>query len=498
MRPVELLLIIANSLTLVLFIVPPLRAIGWTRYVVFILLVVAVVQVLVESARWQMVPAYVLTGLFLFAWLVQSFTSADGLVKRLFAHRFLSGFAIILCIVGLGLSTALPIVLPVFHFPAPSGPYQIGTLTYHWVDSSRHEIFSTNPRAHRELMAQIWYPVTGDTSPVRAPYVQDASALSSVLAPALHLPGFTFDYFQEIPTHAIPSAPVATDRPSYPVLIFLSGVMGFRQSNTFQVEELVSHGYIIVGLDQPYAAASVVFPDGRQITGSRDSMQPLINQSLSPVAPAPMVNGLALTNGIIPYLAQDVSFTIDQLTALDHADPRSLLTGRLDLEHIGTFGVSLGAMVASEACHQEARLKACLMMDAAMPADVVRAGLRQSSMWITRPASDMQLEHWSEADITQTLSTMQAAFNKEPVGDGYYVSIQGMFHVNFTDGPYFTPLGPLLSPPFAGPINAQRGFEIINAYSVAFFDKELKNQPSPLLDGPSQQYPEVHLETRGP
>lgn len=35
------------------------------------------------------------------------------------------------------------------------------------------------------------------------------------------------------------------------------------------------------------------------------------------------------------------------------------------------------------------------------------------------------------------------------------------------------------------------------AYSVAFFDKYLKGQPSPLLDGPSKQYPEVVFESRG-
>lgn len=72
-------------------------------------------------------------------------------------------------------------------------------------------------------------------------------------------------------------------------------------------------------------------------------------------------------------------------------------------------------------------VKACLMMDAAMPADVVQAGLWQSSLWLTRPASDMRLESWSEADITQTLGTMQAVFNKESVGEGYSVSIPGMF-----------------------------------------------------------------------
>jgi hypothetical protein len=197
----------------------------------------------------------------------------------------------------------------------------------------------------------------------------------------------------------------------------------------------------------------------------------------------------------MPYLAQDVSFTLDQLTALNKADPNRILTGRLDLERVGIFGISLGAMIGSEACHMDARLKACLMMDAAMPADVVQAGLRQPGMWLTRPASDMRLEDWKESDITQTLNTMQAVFNKEPAGDGYYVSIPGMFHINFTDAPYFTPLGSLLG--FTGPINGQRGLDIINAYSLAFFDQYLRGRPAVLLDGPSKQYPEVTFEKHG-
>ncbi len=345
-------------------------------------------------------------------------------------------------------------------------------------------------------MAQIWYPVKGDTSGKRAPYVQDASALSSALGRALHLPGFTFNYFQEITTNAIPEAPVANVLPKYPVLIFLTGVDGFRQSNTFQVQELVSHGYIVVGLDQPYAAATVVFPDGHQICGwTRNQLQPLIQQSLSPVAPAPTLNGQVLTTGIIPYFAQDVSFTLDQLAALDKADPNGLLTGRLDLHRIGIFGISLGAIIAAEACHQDIQLKACLMMDAAMPADVVRAALRQPSLWITRPASDMRLEHWSEADITQTLSTMQAVFYKEPVGEGYYVSIAGMFHLNFTDAPYYTSLAQQIG--FTGPINSQRGFASINAYSLAFFNHELEGRPAPLLDSPDKAYPEVRFSVSG-
>ena len=500
MRPLEILLVCADFITFLVLAIPRLHAVCWmSLVVVLITLALVVTQALVEGPRWQMAPAYALAGLFLFVWIVQRFGSVDGIARQICSNRLVVGSAMILCIMLLGLSTALPIALPVFQFPRPSGPYQIGTVTYHWVDTSRHELFSsTDPQAHRELMAQVWYPVTGDPSSARTPYLQDANALSSALGRAFHVPAFVLDSLHYVTTHAIPAAPVAKDASRYPVLIFLTGLTGYRQSNTFQVEELVSHGYIVVGLDQPYAAATVVFPDGHQILGwTRDQMQPLIQQSLSPATPAPLLNGQALPNGIIPYFAQDVRFTLDRLTALNANDPNHLLTERLDLQRVGVFGVSLGAMIASEACHEDARLKACLLMDAAMPADVVQAGLQQPGMWLTRPASDMRLEQWAEADITQTLSTMQAVFDKEPVRDGFFVSIDGMFHVNFTDGPLLTPLGPLFNPPLAGPINAQRGFDIINAYSLAFFNQFLEGRQEALLDGPSQQYPEVTFEKRG-
>jgi predicted dienelactone hydrolase len=372
-------------------------------------------------------------------------------------------------------------------------------LTYHWLES-RHEVFSSDLNAHRELMVQVWYPANGNSSSTRAPYVDDANALSPALARVLHLPGFTFDYWRYVTTNAAPSVPIATNKPSYPVLIFLTGLNGFRQSNTFQIQELVSHGYIVAAIDQPYAAASVVFPDGHQITGwTKDRMQPLIEQSLSPVENAPTLNGQVLKKGIIPYFGQDVSFTLDQLTELNRNDTNGILTGRLDLQRVGAFGVSLGAMIVAEASHRDPRIKASLMMDAAIPADVVQAGLLQPSMWITRPASSMRLERqrsggWSEVDIAQTLSTMQASFNKSLPRDGYYVQVPGMFHINFTDSPYWSPLLPLLG--LVGPIDAQRGFDIVNSYSLAFFDRYLEGSRSALLDGSSNQYPEVLFERR--
>lgn len=94
----------------------------------------------------------------------------------------------------------------------------------------------------------------------------------------------------------------------------------------------------------------------------------------------------------IPYLAQDAVFTLDQLVALNRSDPNGILTGPLDLQRAGLFGMSMGAVVGGEACRLERRLRAGLLLDAMMAAEVVRAGLGQPIMWITGDADTMRLD----------------------------------------------------------------------------------------------------------
>jgi hypothetical protein len=57
---------------------------------------------------------------------------------------------------------------PVFHFPQPTGQYPIGTLTYHWIDTTRSEVFTADPQVRRQLLVQIWYPAAASPSASRA------------------------------------------------------------------------------------------------------------------------------------------------------------------------------------------------------------------------------------------------------------------------------------------------------------------------------------------
>jgi predicted dienelactone hydrolase len=476
MRPVEILLIVANLVTFLVLTVPLFRTVSWTHYSALIALLIAISQALVEGPRWQMVPAYALAGLFFLVGLLPNIAPAG---------RLAAGLGVGLGVLGLAVSSALPFLIPVFRLPQPTGPYEISTLTYHWVDTGRSELFTAYPNDHRELMVQIWYPAQGNPSSPRAPYVQDPAALAP-LAGLLHLPGFVFEHFKYVTTNASPSAPVAAGEPGYPVLIFSGGRGGFRQDSTHLVEELVSHGYIVAAIDHPYASSGVVFPDGRLV-----SLDPRLLPGPTGGIPA----GTFFHDVVIPYLAQDVIFTLDQLSALNQADPNGILTGRLDLQRAGMFGPSLGGVVGAEACHLDVRLRACQAMDAFMPADVVHAGLKQPTMFISREVEWMQIEGWSQGDIDETQNTMRAVYESLP-GDGYLVLIPGAFHANFSDATLYSPLMARLG--ITGPIDGERANSIIGSYTVAFFDKHLKGQPATLLDGPAEEFPEVLFETRRP
>ena len=135
-----------------------------------------------------------------------------------------------------------------------------------------------------------------------------------------------------------------------------------------------------------------------------------------------LANLLALAG--IRYFAQDAVFVLDQLEVLNRTDPNGIFGGKLNLRRAGAFGVSLGGIVAAQACHLAPRLKACLMMDAPMPVDVVNSGLQQPSMWITRDCAGMRLERqraggWSEKEIRAHQASMRAVYQSLP-GAGYF------------------------------------------------------------------------------
>lgn len=386
-------------------------------------------------------------------------------------------------------------LFPTPQFPEPTGPYRIGTVIYPaWTDEARPEPFTAAPDDRRQLVVQIWYPTTHATGPAQR-YIQDRATTSAVAA-RFKLPAVLLRRVERAPTHAVANASAAEGR--FPVLLHPAGFSAFRDSSLFWIEALVSHGYVVIGFDQPGAAAATVLPGDRVIpaVASVAEFKSYMPLALSQ-APnkTPVMNGVSLPGGVIPFLADDLRFVLDRLEMIDRED--RVLAGHLDLTRVGAFGLSLGGYAAGQACYRDQRIRACVIADAGQAEEVARNGLRQPVMIFTRDAGSMRRERaqaggWPEPEIAHTINDQRAVFERSQ-SDAYYLTMNGMHHLNWTDAPLWSPITKWRG--LAGPIDPYRGFELTNAYTVAFFDRYLKGRDSPLLAG-SQVKSDVRIEVR--
>ena len=467
MRTIELIVMLAVLPPVLSFLTPRREPRSWIPLLSFLALMAAVVHLREEGYRWQMLPAYVLVAMLV----LYEATRWIHLGRRSLSFGVV---AFICWLAALGLTA----VLPVFEFPKPTGPFRVGTEVRHLVDPNRRESFSSNASDPRELMAQIWYPVDPSFQGHLAAYREKQATSWGTAQLAL------------VKTHAYLGAPMAPAQANYPILVFSPSWSGQRVQNTFQTEELASHGYIVVAIDHPYGTDVTVFPDGRIVrtklgSGENYSSQQAFEQFVREA------------DQQIEIRAQDARFVLDKLTEFNHRDPEGLLTGRLDLQRVGIFGHSLGGSVAAQACWLDVRFSAALDMDGMLGNESAGGGSPRPLFFMmedeTLPPRTQLPSLSPQQRRAAEFGYRQAAMMKTSLtrSGGYRMVILGTTHRNYSDSPFFSPLKFLTG---AGAISTDRAVQIINQYTLAFFDKTLKGQSQPLLAGLSPDFPEARLE----
>jgi len=474
MRTFEAILLLALLACLLL---PPRPR----RWAALAAVLVALLHLGVEGERWQMVPAYILTALFAVLTLLQLRPKSpaalpssaqpesrrrSSVVGRPVVRASLSVLVIILLALP-------PLLFPVPRLPDPGGPYAVGTRTFQWVDPERLEAYTPDPTDHRVIMVQVWYPAAPAAEARTAPWMESLDVAGPAMAAFLRLPSFFLDHAELMRTHAYPDAPAAPGGP-FPVVLYSHGWNGFRTINLDQSEALASHGYIAVAVDHTYGAMVTVFADGGVALNIPDLLP---DRDAGPAFQA-------ASEALEATFATDLRFVLDELAHVDAGLDPGPLTGQLDLDRIGLYGHSTGGGAAVIACAQDPRCDAVLGQDAwlePVPRPVIAAGLPQ-------PALFLRSEVWASGLNDELLAQLIAA---SPAALGR-PTILGTRHYDFTLLPLLSPLAPFLG--LKGPLAGPRVLEINTDYLIAFFDQSLKDQPSPLLAGPSADYPEVVWE----
>lgn len=373
----------------------------------------------------------------------------------------------------LGLSAAFFWIagLPLRSVPAPTSG-MVGAISDTAKDTLRDEFFAKT--GQRVVPFQILYPASARGRAV--PYVPNAEPVIAALKRNQGQLGVALARIGTITAPWSASARPRTDGP-FPVVIYLPGVTGYMQMSSFQTAALAADGFVVVTLNQPGSVAAVRLSDGGLINGmSRDESVQLIAPSYrnSPLSPA-LAAKLAPEKSIVPYLAADVPLVIDRLSVIN-ADPNHPLYGLLDLQKIGVMGVSLGAIVAAQACQSYDRVKACLMLDAPAPTDVANRGLWKPALWLSRPAADQRAERdasggWPEYEIAAQADSIALAVANSR--EARVIQLGGLFHVDFTDVPTIQPFVGWLG--MAGPVGTAKAHREVASLTVGFFRKMKKS-----------------------
>lgn len=409
------------------------------------------------------------------------FTSRDGMTRRrAMAAALAAGATMPLITAGPGwaeqasaepgglqaLSGSAP---PRLTLPEPTGPHPVGTVELHLVDTSRPDP-DAGPGHYRQLMASLWYPARGDADRYpRVPWMP-AAVLRALLASA----DFPPDVVLAPLTAGHEGAPVHRTVGSLPVIVYSHGAGSHRSDHTVIVQELASHGYVVVTVDHVNDAFSQL-PDGQVVTPVRDGRHAM---------------------RAVDY-ATDIRFVLDcveQLAAGHNPDSgRRPLPDRLcevlDTSRIGMFGWSKGGTATACVLLTDRRVRAGLSLDGPMqpgPTPTITTDLHRPFMMMT-------------AEFTRAQDPNVAVFWSHLKGWRLNVQADGAIHQSYGDTQVLIPqMSKLVGmseeelKAWIGTLAPARAVKIQQAYPLAFFDQHLRHHRDHLLDGPSRAFPEMH------
>jgi dienelactone hydrolase len=413
-------------------------------------------------------------------------------------HRWLvlGVLAFIAPVSTLQTGAAQKIAIP--QLPAPSGPFGIGRVAYHWIDSTRADRESRDPSAHRELMAYLWYPTQKTRKSASGVYLPGAKQINAAPDARRQMEeefesNWPLVVSGAITSHTLESAAVAKGPRKFPVVIFSHGVGGSSFESTGLFEDLVSHGYVVAAVEHTHLAAAVAFPSGRIIVFHKSVFAGATPQER-------LSQMIVWAKELTEITAADLRFVLDKIRELNSAvEKPSILAGRLDLSRIAALGHSAGGTAAARACQLDQRIKACISLDGeANPegAFLNYPGAKSPIqpfllVEVSHTPTDEELVRMGEtrAQFDEYITRKQTQL-RNCSGGSYHVLLKGrgMMHASFDDYPLFASA----NNPDDNQV-ALHNLQVTESIARAFLDMYLKQEKQSLFDG-GPRPPEMTLK----
>ena len=369
--------------------------------------------------------------------------------------------------------------------PALTGRYSVGRRLETWIDISRKD--PTDSTRSREVPVSIWYPALHSAAPSHEEQLPAEWERERIELLSARL-GDMARAMSEFRVNAQTGAGLLPGKSTFPVLLFTPGLGWLASDYSVLIEDLVSHGYVVVGLSPVGFADVVRFPDGREVRRTLGMGEKIgTDQSI---------------------VHDDAMFALREIRNMN-SDTKSFLHNRLDLTRIGTFGHSLGGTTSLVVAARDTSVRAAINIDGDPMGEVVNVRPTQPLLLIsseTPDASDapdvpspevreLIRKGLERSELRRTNDWLGIASSSS---SAYRVRVMGTRHLNFTDAALASER---LETPKArwmkvGPIAGERGLEIELELVRSFFDHTLGESHGGEWTPTERSYPEVRLEAK--
>lgn len=218
----------------------------------------------------------------------------------------------------------------------PSGHYQVGFKDFHLINTqacpnifykkNSVDFSQKNPRHCNEVWLAIYYPTTYHGHSVYYPapsIVEDLKSITHDLSKS------KISEIKRLKSNTSKEAPIAAGH--FPTIFFSPGYGVPTQEYENIIVNLVSHGYIVVGVNSQFINGTLILPNGHRVK----TTLPKTSQQRHDL----FVNSL-----------KDLSFVYKKLQSMQMQSP---VLAAIDWKHTGLLGHSLGAGTVAHFANHE-------------------------------------------------------------------------------------------------------------------------------------------------
>lgn len=331
-------------------------------------------------------------------------------------------------IVLIGIALFPILLFPQYDQPIITGNYGVATKSFTLTDQARNEDFTEEANDKRKVTIQFWYP-------------SEESEQGQI-----------------------------SDGTKFPLVIFSHGAFGLRSSNYSTFQELASNGYVVCSIDHTYHAFMTQQEDGKAVITDMDFMNDAMKASNGELSSEEIYE---LEKEWMELRTGDMAFVFDYIKNSFAKNDKDGIFDRIDLDHVGLFGHSLGGATAAQIGRECKDIDAIIVLDGTMLGEI--SGFENGKELINdtpypKPLLNFYSESHYSGEFSDNLYPNRVA--QENAVDAYQVVIKDTEHMNFTDLPIVSPfLANLLG---TGTVDPKECTETINKIILEFFDHYLK------------------------